>query len=308
MNTHTCWVYCSWWFTHFFLLFGFDVDDEAVVGLEFLRIKMTLSFRARLLHLTDIILNLFYFIFSWPWRRMVYCRPITVHPRIAGPESGDYLSVGAGLDCFGFRRSIGHRIPQEVQPSEAQQVYGSGDGPLYRAVHAKLSSSSQRRTFALSHHQDRKVSLEIGHRHWLGLWIRISSGHAMGVSSSAIAIGQIAWRGRLRRPGQITRKRRSLSLSLSIPNYLFSVSNQLPTMTPNKKITNARPKNHPAAPTRPTHRPMIFLCKSDRILVVSMRFDLKGRGEKREPYCSTWRKRRNHFVFLSSSVSPNGRK
>ena len=208
MNTHTCWVYCSWWFTHFFLLFGFDVDDEAVVGLEFLRIKMTLSLRARLmliddgwLHLTDIILNLFYFIFSWPWRRMVYCRPITVHPRIAGPESGDYLSVGAGLDCFGFCRSIGHRIPQEVQPSEAQQVYGSGDGPLYRAVHAKLSSSSQRRTFALSHHQDRKVSLEIGHRHWLGLWIRISSGHAMGVSSSAIAIGQIAWRGRLRRPG-----------------------------------------------------------------------------------------------------------
>ena len=110
---------------------------------------------------------------------MAHRRPITVHPRLAGSESGDYSRIGAGLDCFGFRRPIRHRIPQEVQPSEAQQVYGSGDGPLYRAVHEKshhrAAVSSQRRrrrkprTFALSRHQDRKASLEIGHRHWLGL-------------------------------------------------------------------------------------------------------------------------------------------
>ena len=74
---------------------------------------------------------------------MAHCRLITVHPRLAGSESGDYHSFSAGLDCFGFRRSIRHRIPQEVQPSEAQQVHGSGDGPLYRTKKSSSSSGQQ---------------------------------------------------------------------------------------------------------------------------------------------------------------------
>ena len=46
---------------------------------------------------------------------------------------------------------------------------------IARKSHHRAAVSSQRRrrrkprTFALSRHQDRKASLEIGHRHWLGL-------------------------------------------------------------------------------------------------------------------------------------------